>query len=55
MTDKPTEYDVDGLFEDPREQALYSSVLHGLRSQGWSREDAEDEAWAKITKLRKDT
>lgn len=35
-----------------REQELYDSIVHGLRSQGWSRIDAEGEALDRIEKMR---
>lgn len=31
---------------------LYDSIVHGLRSRGWSREDAEDEALTRIERAR---
>ena len=35
------------------EQKFFDSVVHGLRSQGWSKSDAEDEALAKIERIRR--
>lgn len=34
------------------DQELYDSIVHGLRSQGWSRMDAEDEALDRIERIR---
>ena len=34
------------------ERDFFDSVVHGLRSQGWSRDDAEDEALAKLERWR---
>lgn len=34
------------------EQRLYDSIVHGLRSQGWSRFDAEGEAIARVADAR---
>lgn len=34
------------------EADLYESIVHGLRSQGWSRIDAESEALDRIAALR---
>jgi hypothetical protein len=39
-------------FLEADEQALYDSIVHGLRSQGWSRMDAEGEALARIERQR---
>lgn len=38
-----------------RERALYDSIVHGLRLQGWSRIDAEGEALGRIVKRRAPT
>lgn len=35
------------------EKALYDSIVHGLRSQGWSRIEAEGEALERVEKRRK--
>jgi len=35
-----------------REKELFDSIVHGLRSKGWSKVDAEDEALSKIERLR---
>ena len=35
-----------------KEQALRESIIHGLRNQGWSRIDAENEADDRIEALR---
>jgi hypothetical protein len=35
-----------------KEQALYESIVHGLRSRGWSRIEAEGEAIARIDRQR---
>lgn len=37
---------------DEYEKAHYDSVVHNLRSQGWSKQDAEDEALEHIIKRR---
>jgi len=42
---------VNQLFQD-EEEHLYESMVHGLRSQGWSRSDAEAEAIERITARR---
>lgn len=34
------------------ERGFYASVVHGLRSQGWSRIDAEGEALGRLVALR---
>lgn len=34
------------------EQKFYDSTVHGLRSQGWSRIEAESEALDRVIKLR---
>ena len=34
------------------ERELYESIVHGLRSQGWSRIDAEGEALERIERNR---
>lgn len=36
----------------PEENKLYDQIVHGLRSQGWSRQDAMDEAFNRIEKAR---
>jgi hypothetical protein len=36
----------------PEEQKLYDSIVHGLRSQGWSRIEAEGEALDRIERQR---
>jgi hypothetical protein len=38
--------------QDDVERQVYDSCVHGLRSAGWSRLDAESEALARIEKLR---
>lgn len=35
-----------------QEQALYDSVVHGLRSRGWSRTEAEGEALERVLRYR---
>jgi len=35
-----------------KEKSLYDSMVHGLRSQGWSKSDAEAEALARIDAKR---
>lgn len=57
FTDKPSEWDeVDCqrcLKKRPDEYADFrASVIHGLRSQGWSKGDAEAEAADRIDRLR---
>ena len=43
----------DALLElAERERQLRESIIHGLRMQGWSRMDAEDEALTRIEKFR---
>ena len=39
-------------FLPPEEQRLYDSIVHGLRSRGWSRSDAEAEAIERVAKRR---
>lgn len=34
------------------ERSLYNSIVHGLRSKGWSRMDAEGEALDRIDRAR---
>ncbi len=34
------------------EQRLYDNIVHGLRSQGWSRSDAESEAIDRVVARR---
>jgi hypothetical protein len=34
------------------EKALFDSIVHGLRSHGWSRIEAEGEALARIDRAR---
>lgn len=34
------------------EQQFYESVVHGLRSRGWSRVDAEGEALERVERIR---
>jgi hypothetical protein len=34
------------------EQGFYDSIVHGLRSKGWSRIEAESEALDRLEKLR---
>lgn len=34
------------------EQRLYESIVHGLRSAGWSRVDADGEALERIERAR---
>jgi hypothetical protein len=36
----------------PDEMRFYESVVHGLRSRGWSRIEAEGEALERIERLR---
>jgi len=36
-----------------KEKTLFDSIVHGLRSRGWSKSDAEDEALEKIERIRK--
>lgn len=38
--------------KDETERRLYESTVHGLRSQGWSRIEAENEALERIDKRR---
>jgi len=33
-------------------ETLYESIVHGLRSKGWTRQDAEDEALERIERNR---
>lgn len=40
-------------FLPPDEQRLYDSIVHGLRSQGWTRSDAESEAIDRVI-IRRD-
>jgi hypothetical protein len=40
-------------FLPPDEQRLYDSIVHGLRSQGWDRLDAEAEAIERIDAARR--
>jgi len=35
-----------------QEQLLYDSIVHGLRSRGWSRIEAEGEALDRIQRYR---
>lgn len=37
---------------DQDERSFYESVVHGLRSRGWSRIDAEGEALDRLERLR---
>jgi len=39
-------------FLPPDEQRTYDSIVHGLRSQGWSRSDAEAEVIDRIIVAR---
>jgi hypothetical protein len=34
------------------DRAIFDSIVHGLRSRGWSRIDAEDEALERIERKR---
>lgn len=42
----------EGKFLPDNEQSFYDSVVDGLRRQGWSRIDAEDEALERLDRLR---
>jgi hypothetical protein len=46
-----TERQVVGFLPE-KEQQLYDSIVHGLRSQGWSRAMAEAEAIDRIDRSR---
>lgn len=35
-----------------QQKKLYASILHGLRSQGWSRVEAESEALDRVIRPR---
>lgn len=35
------------------ERSLYDSIVHGLRMVGWTREEAEGEALARVIRYRK--
>lgn len=37
---------------DRDERSFYESVVHGLRSRGWSRIEAEGEALDRLEKIR---
>lgn len=37
---------------DEVERKFYDSVVHGLRSRGWSRIEAEGEALERVVRLR---
>ena len=39
----------------PEERRLFDSTVHGLRSRGWSRIEAEGEALARIDRARRTT
>lgn len=41
------------MFEDPKEQALYESMMNGLRQQGWDRIEADNEAYNRVIAARK--
>jgi hypothetical protein len=43
---------MEKTFLPPAEQAFYDRVVHGLRSQGWSRLEAEGEALDRIERQR---
>jgi|TARA_Y100000310_G_C20623156_1_gene784413 hypothetical protein len=42
----------EGKFLPDNEQSFYDSVVDGLRRQGWSRIDAEDEALERLERHR---
>ena len=37
---------------DEEERKLFDSIVHGLRNQGWSRIEAENEAIDRIERMR---
>ena len=43
----------DANFLPADEQGLYDSIVHGLRSRGWSRIEAEGEAIGRIDAARR--